>query len=328
MIVENDQADLANKYTSIRIKDPSNWYSELRAIRVGDLAFISNNGGGALERLRLTGPGALKVAGNTIQIGDQLGTLYQLGAAVTLTAAQINDAAQKSAANTLSAVNTFSARTEHSGAVALAATQKIFLDGVAGVGDTYLYESAANIAQMVAGTKATRFDGGAVRLDTDMSIRFQAGQASLGGIFALETITTGDKTFTFPNKTGNVALQGVSVWTFVTENVSITTTSSTYQEVAIASTAWPGASFANLREAYFEAVIGETGADICRVQLYNATTAAEITNLAIEATGPARGRSTNIASSLTDNINIQVRLRNDGGLGTSNLWVARLILVW
>ena len=159
-------------------------------------------------------------------------------------------------------------------------------------------------------------------------IRFQDGQASLGGILKLDTITTGDKTFTFPNKTGNVSLKGVSCWTFMASNSTVTETSTAYVAIAICTTSWPGASFQNLREAYFEAVFGESGTDVADVELYNNTAATSIAVLSTEAS-QVRGRSADIASSLTDDIpSLQVRIRNRVGSSITSIWAARLILVW
>jgi len=69
----------------------------------GALRFTAN----AVDGFDLLSTGVLAVAAGAIQIGDQLGTLYQLGTAITATATAINDLARKSVAQTFTGLQTF-----------------------------------------------------------------------------------------------------------------------------------------------------------------------------------------------------------------------------
>ena len=136
---------------------------------------------------------------------------------------------------------------------------------------------------------------------------------------------------TFPAATGTISLRGMSTWTFMASNSVVTESSTSYVAIAICTTAWPGASFHYIKEAYLEVVYGQNDAAVegnrGYVQLYNNTAGTEITSDST-LTSQKVFRSDDINSSLTGDIaSLQVRMKNAGGASTQ-IWVARLILVW
>jgi hypothetical protein len=56
-VFENDQTDASEKYTSIRLKDSANWYSEIRGVRAGNLAFVVGGGSAPVEAMRMLSNG-------------------------------------------------------------------------------------------------------------------------------------------------------------------------------------------------------------------------------------------------------------------------------
>src|SRR3990167_2515931 len=63
----------------------------------------------------------------------------------------------------------------NAGTIGIPATQRIYLDGVAMTGDTYIYESSANVVDVITGTQAIRFSATEVSIPATNRLSLDGG---------------------------------------------------------------------------------------------------------------------------------------------------------
>ena len=155
---------------------------------------------------------------------------------------------------------------------------------------------------------------------------WKSGTAFTG---TLDHAATADRIFTFQDVSGTVSLIGVSTWQmFFDLSTGFVQTGTTPATVTFSETAWPGASFGKLREAYLEVWVEKSGVGGgAIVDLYNGTSSFATIETAVAA--PTKFRSGNIAANLADNIlALTLRAYNTTVGSTCTVWSAKLIMMW
>lgn len=123
---------------------PSAWGSTFRAMQIGTGAFISGQTSGSQDTLHI-GANFFWDGSNWKYIGSLAATQIRTsGGALTIATAPSG-----TAGNNITFTDRF--RVLEGGNIAIGATARLYLDGVAGTGDTYLHEQASNRAALVVG---------------------------------------------------------------------------------------------------------------------------------------------------------------------------------
>lgn len=135
--------------------------------------------------------GSQSITGSkTFDLGASAPFVCVSGAAVVANLdADLLDGRHGSAYPILASANAFTSTNTFAENVALAATKKLFLDGVGMAGDTYVQESAGNVLSLLSGGIEAKFTSGVLTVSGGGTHTFSAGVNGVNGVSVTNTTT-------------------------------------------------------------------------------------------------------------------------------------------